>query len=134
MANREVMRKGKMVLKIGDLTEERVDVIVNAANTGLKPGGGVCGAIHRKAGDGVFKECEEILEKEDISAIQTGEARMTSAGNLKNVKAIIHAAGPIGSGETELRAASPSISFSPLYCLPIISRFCFSVVPPPKFP
>ncbi len=111
MANSEVAQlqvgNQKITLKIGDLTREPADCIVNAANCHLIAGAGVCGAIHARAGDEVFQECKQILHDEGITAIDVGSARLTSAGNLERngVKGIIHAVGPQGLNEEKLRSA-----------------------------
>jgi len=76
----------------GDITEMQVDAIVNAANTQLLAGGGVCGAIFRKAG---YNELQNACDK--VAPIKTGEAVQTPAFKL-NAKIIIHTAGPIWSG------------------------------------
>jgi O-acetyl-ADP-ribose deacetylase (regulator of RNase III) len=76
---------------VGDLTEQRVDAIVNAANEALAPGGGVCGAIRRAGGDEIFEECARL------GGCPTGDAKATGAGRL-SARHIIHAVGPVWSG------------------------------------
>jgi O-acetyl-ADP-ribose deacetylase (regulator of RNase III) len=87
----------------GDITEEAVDAIVNAANEGLARGGGVCGAIHRRGGPSIAEECRRI------GHCPTGGAVTTTAGDLP-ARFVIHAVGPVwrggGAGEAELLASA----------------------------
>jgi len=89
----------------GDITEQDVDVIVNAANSSLKGGGGVDGAIHRKGGQKILEECKQIRSREWPEGLSTGKVVITSGGNLK-ARFVIHTVGPIWhggkSGEKEL--------------------------------
>lgn len=89
-----------LVLKQGDITLEMADAIVNAANQGLRGGGGVDGAIHRAGGPAIMAECAAIREKQ--GGCRTGEAVITTAGRL-NARVVVHAVGPVwnGGGDNE---------------------------------
>ena len=77
----------------GDITTAQVDAIVNAANPKMLGGGGVDGAIHKAAGPDLLLQCRKVESTNGIRC-PFGEARLTTAGNLK-AKYVIHTAGPI---------------------------------------
>lgn len=87
----------RIVLVQGDITTQSVDAIVNAANTSLRPGGGVDGAITRAAGAEALADRERVIRERGRTALPTGEAVATSAGEL-DARWIIHTAGPVYSG------------------------------------
>jgi O-acetyl-ADP-ribose deacetylase (regulator of RNase III) len=78
----------------GDLTDEDVDAIVNAANSSLLGGGGVDGAIHRAGGPEILEVCREIRRTQYPDGLPTGQAVATTGGRLK-ARWVIHTAGPI---------------------------------------
>lgn len=89
------MGKCKISVMLGDITKIKCDAVVNAANNSLLGGGGVDGAIHKAGGKGVLDEC--ILIREKQGGCRTGEAVITTAGNLPAQK-IIHTVGPVWNG------------------------------------
>lgn len=96
---------GLVKVVVGDITAARVDAIVNAANSSLMGGGGVDGAIHRAGGPTILAECKEIRRTTFPNGLPTGEAVITSAGNLPS-KHVIHTVGPVygrhGGSEADL--------------------------------
>jgi O-acetyl-ADP-ribose deacetylase (regulator of RNase III) len=87
----------RIVLVEGDITEQRVDAIVNAANRSLMGGGGVDGAIHRRGGPAILAECAEIRRTAFPDGLPTGRAVATTAGALP-ARWVIHTVGPVYSG------------------------------------
>jgi O-acetyl-ADP-ribose deacetylase len=85
----------EIVLVHGDITEQDVDAIVNAANSTLLGGGGVDGAIHRKGGPAILVECRRIRELLP-DGLPTGQAVATTAGDLE-ARWVIHTVGPVFS-------------------------------------
>jgi O-acetyl-ADP-ribose deacetylase (regulator of RNase III) len=85
---------GRIVVKVGDLTREDVDAIVNAANSSLMGGGGVDGAIHRAGGPAILEACKRIRETDYPNGLPTGEAVITTGGRLP-ARHVIHTVGPI---------------------------------------
>jgi O-acetyl-ADP-ribose deacetylase (regulator of RNase III) len=84
----------RVKVKVGDITLENVDAIVNAANSTLLGGSGVDGAIHRAGGKQILDECRKIRRTKYPDGLPTGEAVITSGGNL-TARFVIHTVGPI---------------------------------------
>jgi O-acetyl-ADP-ribose deacetylase len=83
----------KITFVQGDITEQDVDAIVNAANHTLLGGGGVDGAIHRRGGPEILAECQKLREERYTDGLPTGQAVATTAGRLK-ARWVIHTVGP----------------------------------------
>ena len=87
----------RIVPVLGDITQQEVDAVVNAANNGMRGGGGVDGAIHRAGGPAVLRDC--IARFPD--GLATGDAGYTTAGDLP-ARWVIHTVGPdYGSGQRD---------------------------------
>lgn len=99
---------GQVVVSVGDITKQDVDAIVNAANSSLMGGAGVDGAIHRAGGPAIIEACREIRRTSYPHGLPTGEAVITTAGELP-ARHVIHTVGPIygqhRGQEAELLAA-----------------------------
>ena len=99
---------GRVMVLVGDITGQDVGAIVNAANSSLMGGGGVDGAIHRAGGPQILEQCRELRRTLYPKGLPTGEAVITTAGNLL-AQYVIHTVGPVyglqGGREAELLAA-----------------------------
>ncbi len=84
----------------GDLTEQPVDAVVNAANSSLMGGGGVDGAIHRRGGPDILAECRRIRAERYPDGLPTGQAVATTGGRLP-ARWVIHTVGPVYSGSED---------------------------------
>jgi O-acetyl-ADP-ribose deacetylase len=94
---------GRVQVVTGDITSHDVTAIVNAANSTLLGGGGVDGAIHRIGGPQILIECQQIRKTTHPHGLPTGEAVITTGGNLA-AQYVIHTVGPI-YGHNSARAA-----------------------------
>ena len=96
-----------VILKRGDITGERADAIVNAANSSLLGGGGVDGAIHRRGGPAILAECRELRRSRYPEGLPAGQAVATTAGNL-DARWVIHTVGPVYSARDDRSAVLAS--------------------------
>jgi O-acetyl-ADP-ribose deacetylase len=93
----------RITLALGDITEQRVDAVVNAANSTLLGGGGVDGAIHRRGGPAILAACRQLRAGDYELGLPAGQAVATTAGELP-ARWVIHTVGPRWS-TTEDRSA-----------------------------
>jgi O-acetyl-ADP-ribose deacetylase (regulator of RNase III) len=84
----------EITLILGDITEQDVDAVVNAANSSLLGGGGVDGAIHRRGGPTILAECRRLREEQYATGLPVGAAVATTAGDLP-ARWVIHTVGPV---------------------------------------
>lgn len=91
---------GRVLVLVGDITQQDVTAIVNAANSTLLGGGGVDGAIHSAGGPKILEECRQIRKTIYPDGLPTGQAVLTTGGNLP-AKYVIHTVGPIYGREPE---------------------------------
>ena len=90
----------RIVLLEGDITEQHVDAVVNAANASLLGGGGVDGAIHRRGGPAILEDCKRIRAKDWPEGLPTGRAVATTGGALP-ARWVIHTVGPVYANERD---------------------------------
>ena len=95
MAAGLAVKNTRLLLVRGDITGQKVDAIVNAANSGLMGGGGVDGAIHRAGGPAIIDECRQIVSR--TGRLPAGKAVITTGGKLP-AKYVIHTVGPVWRG------------------------------------
>ena len=101
--NNESFLDGRVQVVVGDITSQDVDAIVNAANSTLLGGGGVDGAIHDAGGPQILEECRQIRRTEYPKGLPTGQAVITTGGDLP-AKFVIHTVGPIYGHEPDRQA------------------------------
>ncbi|MFG2142300.1 O-acetyl-ADP-ribose deacetylase [Streptomyces sp. NPDC048650] len=89
-----------LTLVQGDITDQSVDAVVNAANSSLLGGGGVDGAIHRRGGPEILDECRDLRASRYGRGLPTGEAVATTAGRLP-AHWVIHTVGPVFSASED---------------------------------
>ncbi|GAA0478230.1 O-acetyl-ADP-ribose deacetylase [Streptomyces olivaceiscleroticus] len=95
--------EGGLTLALGDITQQDVDVVVNAANSSLLGGGGVDGAIHRRGGPRILEECRALRASRYGRGLPTGQAVATTAGELP-ARWVVHTVGPVYSREEDRSA------------------------------
>ncbi len=94
---------GRVSVLVGDITQQRVAAVVNAANSTLLGGGGMDGAIHRAGGPDILAACRELRRTRYPDGLPTGEAVITTAGRMP-AQHVIHTVGPVYSAAGEQAA------------------------------
>jgi O-acetyl-ADP-ribose deacetylase (regulator of RNase III) len=97
----------EITLAMGDITQQDVDAVVNAANSGLLGGGGVDGAIHRRGGPEILAECRQLRQDRLPDGLPPGQAVATTAGRLP-ARWVIHTVGPVYSRKEDRSAVLAS--------------------------
>jgi O-acetyl-ADP-ribose deacetylase (regulator of RNase III) len=93
----------RLIVTTGDITKMNTAAIVNAANSSLMGGGGVDGAIHRGGGPSILEECKQIRDSRYPDGLPTGDAVVTTAGDL-SAEHVIHTVGPVWHGGSSAEA------------------------------
>ena len=97
----------RVILELGDITAQRADAVVNAANSSLLGGGGVDGAIHRRGGPAILAACRELRASRYPDGLPAGQAVATTAGELP-ARWVIHTVGPVYSASEDRSAVLAS--------------------------
>jgi O-acetyl-ADP-ribose deacetylase len=105
--------KGRLEVLRGNITEQRVDAIVNASNPSLLPGTGVCGAVHKAAGHRLAFDCAKL------GGCPRGEAKLTP-GHRLHARYVIHTVGPVWNGGNENEAEVLASCYA--NCLRLVSE------------
>ncbi|CAL9516029.1 O-acetyl-ADP-ribose deacetylase [Nocardiopsis dassonvillei] len=103
----DTSRHSRIGVVRGDITEQRVDAVVNAANSSLLGGGGVDGAIHRRGGRAILEECRALRASRYGGGLPAGRAVATTAGLLP-ARWVIHTVGPVYSAAEDRSAVLAS--------------------------
>lgn len=111
----------RVIVKVGDITKEAVDAIVNAANGTLMGGGGVDGAIHRAGGPDILEQCREIRRVKFLDGLPTGQAVITTAGRMP-AKHVIHTVGPVYGGGGEAKSQLLAACYANALALAVENR------------
>ena len=109
----------RLGLAQGDITRERVDAIVNAANSGLMGGGGVDGAIHGAGGPAILAECRRVVQER--GHLPAGQAVITTGGDLP-ARHVIHTVGPFWNGGNRGEAETLASAYRESLALAVDNR------------